>query len=89
MNAVEVRLHPDVRSYLDDLEDSDTERCEDSLKRLADEPYRSRPKCDIKKLKGKDKEMYRLKVGDHRFEYFVEDNKVWIVEAFRRGRGYR
>lgn len=37
MRKVEVRPHPDVRSYLDELEDSDTERCEDSLKRLADE----------------------------------------------------
>ena len=86
---MEVRLHPDVRSYLDELQGSDTERCEDSLKMLGEDPYRSRPKCDIKKLKGKDKEMYRLRVGDHRFEYFVEEDKVWVVEAFRRGRGYR
>lgn len=86
---MEVRLHPDVRKYLDKLEESDTERCENSLKKLADEPYQSRPKCDIKKLKGKDKEIYRLRIGDHRFEYFIEDNKTWIVEAFRRGRGYR
>lgn len=86
---MEVRLHPDVKSYLDDLEDSDQDRCEDSLKEVGDEPFRSRPKCDIKKLKGRDKTMYRLRVGDHRFEYFVEEDKVWIVEAFRRGRGYR
>ena len=86
---MEVRLHPDVRSYLDDLQDSDTERCETSLKMLAEDPYKKRAKCDIKKLKGKDRNMYRLRVGDHRFEYFVEDEKVWIVEAFRRGRGYR
>lgn len=86
---MEVRLHPDVRSYLDDLQDSDTERCEDSLKNLSEDPYRNRPKCDIKKLKGKEKKMYRLRVGNHRFEYFTEDDKVWIVEAFRRGRGYR
>lgn len=86
---MEVRLHPDVRDFLDELQDSDTERCEDSLKMLGEDPYRSRPKCDIKKLKGKDKEMYRLRVGDHRFEYFVEEDVIWVVEAFRRGRGYR
>lgn len=86
---MEIRLHPDVRDYLDELQDSDTERCEDSLKKLGEDPYRNRPKCDIKKLKGKDKEMYRLRVGDHRFEYFIEDDKIWVVEAFRRGRGYR
>jgi len=89
VSGMEVRLHPDVRDYLDELQDSDTDRCEESLKMLADEPFRSRPKCDIKKLKGKDKEMYRLRVGDYRFEYFVENDKVWVVEAFKRGRGYR
>jgi len=30
-----------------------------------------------------------LRVGDHRFEYFIEDGRIWIDEAFRRGRGYR
>ncbi|MFB6245419.1 MAG: type II toxin-antitoxin system RelE/ParE family toxin [Candidatus Nanohaloarchaea archaeon] len=84
-----MRLHPDIRDYLDELKYSDTDRSENSLKKLGEDPYRSRPKCDIKKLKGKDKEMYRLWIGDHRFEYFVEDNKVWVIEAFRRGRGYR
>ena len=86
---MEVRLHPDVRSYLDELEDSDQDRCEESLKKLSDEPFRSRPKCDIKKLKGRDKTMYRLRVGNHRFEYFVEEDKVWIAEAFKRERRYR
>ncbi|MFB6209709.1 MAG: type II toxin-antitoxin system RelE/ParE family toxin [Candidatus Nanohaloarchaea archaeon] len=83
---MEVRLHPDVRQYLDELQASDTERCEESLEKLGEDTYRSGPRCDIKKLKGKDREMYRLRVGDHRFEYFIDDDKVWIVEAFRRGR---
>ena len=33
--------------------------------------------------------MYRLRVGDHRFEYFVDEGKVWIDNAFKRERGYR
>jgi len=45
--------------------------------------------CDIKKLKGKKRDMFRLRAGGHRFEYFIEDRVIWIVDAFKRGRGYR
>jgi len=33
--------------------------------------------------------MYRLRIGDYRFEYFVEEKTIYVVEAFRRERGYR
>ncbi len=56
---------------------------------LKDDPFRPRPGADIKRLKGKNKTLYRLRVGDYRFEYFVEGNIVYVVEAFKRSRGYR
>ena len=40
-------------------------------------------------MRGKEHDMFRLRVGDHRFEYFIEDDRIWIDEGFRRGRGYR
>ncbi len=64
------------------------ERLKKHLEKLADDPYNSRGGVDIKKLKGKKHDMYRMRVGDHRFEYFVDEGKVWIDNAFRRGRGY-
>lgn len=85
---MEVRLHPETADYLDGL-DVDGERCRAALERLGDDPYRKRPRCDIRTLQGRDRTMYRLRVGDHRFEYFVEDDTVWVVDAFHRGRGYR
>lgn len=84
-----VLIHPDVAKFLDKLSEEDRRRCVKALRKLKEDPFTPRPSADIKKLKGRDKTMYRLKVGDFRFEYFVEENTVYVVEAFRRGRGYR
>ena len=84
---MEVVLHPRVRKYID--ESGEKERIIKHLKLLIDDPYNSRSRADIKRLKGKKHDMYRLRVGSYRFEYFIEDGKIWIDEAFKRGRGYR
>jgi len=85
---MEVVIHPRVKKYLENDTD-EKERLVKHLKKLADDPYTSRSGVDIKKLKGKTHDMYRLRVGEHRFEYFIEEGKIWVDEAFRRGRGYR
>ena len=79
-------IHPRVQKYLDDS--GTKERFKTRLEKLADDPYNSRSGVDIRKLKGKKHDMYRLRVGEHRFEYFVDDGKVWIDNAFKRGKGY-
>ena len=80
-------IHPRVQKYI--TESGEKETLKKYLKRLADDPYNSRSGVNIKKLRGKKHNMYRLRVGDHRFEYFVEEGKIWIDNAFKRGRGYR
>lgn len=82
-----VKLHPRAKEYIEKT--NEKQRIKKSLKKLKKDPFRSRAKADIKKLKGKNKDIYRLRVGNHRFEYFVEDNTVWVDEAFKRERGYR
>lgn len=84
---MEVRVHPDVKEYLD--ESGEKDRLKEALSRLAEDPYNPRSGADIKKLRGKKHDLYRLRVGNHRFEYFVEEDVVWVQSAFRRGRGYR
>ena len=84
-----VLIHPDVAKFLDGLSEKDRSRCVEALRRLKEDPFTPRSGVDIKKLKGRDKTLYRLRVGDFRFEYFVEGDTVYVVEAFRRGRGYR
>lgn len=84
---MEVRVHPDVSKYLDQSGEKD--RLRGALSRLGEDPYTARSGADVKKLKGKHHDLYRLRVGNHRFEYFVENDVVWVQSAFSRGRGYR
>ncbi len=80
-------IHPRVKTYL--LESEEKDWLKSQLKKLAEDPYLKRAEVDIKKLKGKKHDMYRLRVGNHRFEYFVDEEKIWIDQAFKRKRGYR
>ncbi|MFO8077637.1 MAG: type II toxin-antitoxin system RelE/ParE family toxin [Thermoplasmatota archaeon] len=84
---MDILIHPRVKKYIN--ESGEKERLIKNLKKLAEDPYRSRSEVDIKKLKGKKHDLYRLRVSDHRFEYFIDEEKVWIDNAFKRGSGYR
>ena len=84
----EVKLHPTVMKFLDSLHDNERKKCVANLNSLKDDPFDPRSGTDVKKLKGKFHTLYRLRSGDLRFEYFVEENIIWVVRAFRRGRGY-
>ncbi len=88
-SLMEVKIHPRVRGYLQELPEKERGKIKRRLRDLGSDPYKARSGLDIKKLRGKKHDMYRLRVGEHRFEYFVEEKTVWIDEAFRRGRGYR
>ena len=83
-----IHLHPDVIKYLDSLKDREKRGCYDSLKHLEENPHTHRPSCDIKKLRGKKKTAYRLRIGEHRFLYVIKSKGVYVEEAFRRGKGY-
>jgi mRNA-degrading endonuclease RelE of RelBE toxin-antitoxin system len=71
------------------LQPDEVRLCKDSLFKLREDPFRRRSGCDIKKLEGYRKKLYRLRVGKHRFEYFVKEKDVVVYQAFHRERGYR
>jgi mRNA-degrading endonuclease RelE of RelBE toxin-antitoxin system len=71
---MEVRVHPQVKRYLGDS--GEKERLKEGLRKLGVDPFTSRSGAEIKRLKGKFHDLYRLRVGEHRFEYFVEDGVV-------------
>jgi mRNA-degrading endonuclease RelE of RelBE toxin-antitoxin system len=83
---MDIRVHPRVKKYLD--ESGEKDRLKQGLAGLGEDPFTPRSGLDIKKLKGKMHDVYRLRIGEHRFEYFVEDKVVWVQNAFRRERGY-
>ena len=54
---------------------------------LKKNPYRPIPFVDIIKLRGfKSPPMYRLRVGRHRLEYFIDENEkeITVTDAFLR-----
>lgn len=78
---------PKAEKYLIDLDEKNYDKIEDSVEEIKKNPYRRRPKADILKLGGRrSPPMYRLRVGRHRLEYFVDENDkvIQVVDAFRR-----
>ena len=80
-------VHPRVKKFINNR--SEKEVIIEHLKRLKEDPFPSNVRLDIKKIKGKTHTLYRLRIGDNRFEYFIDDGKIWIDSGFKRGRGYR
>jgi len=72
------KLPPDVRK-----------RIALGLRALEEDPFRARPKADIRILEGTDPRKYRIRVGDYRAVYSVVGMEVKVIEVFTRGRGYR
>ncbi len=86
-----IRVYPDAVKFLRELDADARDRIKLALRNLENDPFRNRPKADIKKLEGtKGREnLYRLRIGDYRAVYAVEGNTVWVTEMFLRGKGYR
>jgi len=59
------------------------------LRVLGEDPFRPRPKADIRVIEGTSPRKYRIRIGDYRAIYAVVEREVKVVEIFVRGRGYR
>ncbi len=86
----EIRIHPNNAECIFNKVDIETkERLKAKIRVLEDSPKKKRAGADIKKMKNANPEAYRLRIGDYRVIYSVENNTVWITEIFQRGRNYR
>ncbi len=63
-------------------------RVKRALRELEEDPFRSRPRADIKKLRGPAREYHRLRVGDHRAIYVVEGRRVLVARILPRSKAY-
>jgi len=70
------------------LENNVQERIISALKTLEDDPFHSRSGTDIKKLSHTEPTKYRLRVGNYRIIYTVEEKTIKVIEVFKRERGY-
>ena len=59
-----------------------------SLIKLKNDPYTSRPNCDIKALKDTRPKKYRLRIGNYRVIYIVELKEVKVIDLLKRETGY-
>ena len=59
----------------------------DTVDRLSDWPFHG---CDVKPLKGNYRHKWRLRIGDYRAIFTVDDarRKITVSRAFHRGKGY-
>ncbi len=87
----DIRVHSGAVKFLRELDADTRDRIKLALKSLENDPFRNRPKADIKKLEGtKGREnLYRLRIGEYRAIYAVQGNTVWVTEIFLRRKGYR
>jgi mRNA interferase RelE/StbE len=85
----QVVVSPRAATQLDELSPKERRRVVTALHALAQDPFRPRPGADIKKLEGTEPPKYRLRVGDLRAVFAVDEAKVYVLELFKRNRGYR
>lgn len=65
----------------------DVQKLETSLRRLTRNPKRARPGLDVRPLRGYAK-LFRLRVGDYRAFYVVDDEAMVVVVTDIRNRSH-
>jgi len=86
----QVKLHRAVAKTLSRMSPGERSRVIRGLHILETNPYESRVGADIFRLKGTKgrEDLFRLRIGDYRVVYAVEERTVYITDLFHRGRGY-
>ena len=86
-----VKLHPNVVKFLNNLDKDTKIRIISTIRNLENDTVKSRSKADIKILKGTKgrHNLYRLRIGDYRVIYSIEDDTLWVTEIFGREKGYK
>jgi mRNA interferase RelE/StbE len=61
-----------------------------TLSNLKEDPHTKRPNADIKLISSRDEGVYRVRIGDYRMVYEVDEDKklVMVTKIFPRGKGY-
>ncbi|MCL7411196.1 MAG: type II toxin-antitoxin system RelE/ParE family toxin [Methanosarcinaceae archaeon] len=70
------------------LQEQLQQRIRNALKELEIDPDKSRSEADIKLLKSTKLQKHRMRVGDYRIIYMIEENTVYVIEVFKRSQGY-
>ena len=82
--AFKVAISQRAQKYMKSLDKNDARMIKDHINELSEDPYTPRPQCDIIREKGKRPPLYRMRIGRHRAEYFIEGDMVFISKMFPR-----
>jgi mRNA-degrading endonuclease RelE of RelBE toxin-antitoxin system len=82
--AFRIAISPQAKKYMKSLAKDDSRMIKEHINELKKDPFTPRSQCDIIKEKGKRPPLYRLRVGKHRAEYFIEGDTVFISKMFPR-----
>ncbi|MFH0837086.1 MAG: type II toxin-antitoxin system RelE/ParE family toxin [Candidatus Aenigmatarchaeota archaeon] len=88
MKIFKILVSETAQKALAELDVKTSTKIKSVLKELSLDPFRSRSGVDIKKLHGCKEVMYRLRVGDFRAIYFIEENNVKVTDIIPREKGY-
>ena len=83
-----VLLSETARRQLKKMDDNLQNRIKNTLFMLKEDPFRSRPKANIKKIVGHKRIYYRIRIGDYRAVYVVDGKNVKVAKIFHRSIGY-
>jgi mRNA interferase RelE/StbE len=89
LKSYRVFLSETAQRQLRDLPVTTQLRIKRALAELEDNPFRPRPKADIKRMKGPDRDYFRQRIGDYRAIYVVEGHRVLVAKILPRSRAYQ
>jgi len=82
----EIIINKRVNKFIDSLPNS--ERIKEKLRRLRYLKSNQKLGLDIARFKGKQKDRYRIRIGEIRFIFKVVENRIFIDAGDYRGRIY-
>ena len=88
MKRYEVLLSETALRHLRGLPVDVADRVKRALSELAGDPFRPRPKVDIKRLKGPQRDYFRLRIGEYRAIYVVDGRRVLVAKILPRSKAY-
>ena len=88
MTTYEVLLSTTAAKEFKSLQKMEQNRIREKLNDLAKDPYNNSRRLDTKKLTGTSRIYYRLRVGDYRVIYLLDEDRIKVVRIATRSDAY-
>lgn len=88
MTSYEVLISSTASKEFKSLQRKEQDRIRQKLKELSEDPYNSSYRLDTRKLSGTNHTYFRLRVGDYRIIYFLEEGNIRVVIIAIRSDAY-